>query len=252
MRLKRFTWRRYLRGVSDKRKQVQAGHPLTTCCLVFTHFGKDVPYSKNWLFKSEALWYERWEQILELSASSSNLQYVEIVTWNDYGESHHIAPYTPDHNDDGSSLWAKDLPHEAFLDFAKPYMTAFKQGLSRPVIEQDMLVYWYRPHLKSVSTCDATDTVGQRPEGWDLVQDTVFVAALTRNGGTVTVTSGRQGKVEHQVGPGVTMIEVPMGVGQQKFTLKTDSVELQATSSQDVLDTCWVSTAPFGFVRPKD
>jgi hypothetical protein len=48
--------------------------------LVFTHFGKEVPYSKNWLFLSETLWYDRWQQILELQ---KDLQYLEIVTWNE-------------------------------------------------------------------------------------------------------------------------------------------------------------------------
>jgi hypothetical protein len=48
--------------------------------LVYTHFGKEVPYSKNWLFLSETLWYDRWQQILQLQ---DDLQYLEIVTWNE-------------------------------------------------------------------------------------------------------------------------------------------------------------------------
>lgn len=50
---------------------------------VFTHFGPEVPYSKNWLFYSEELWKIRWDQILQLGQRGVNL--VEIVTWNDYG-----------------------------------------------------------------------------------------------------------------------------------------------------------------------
>jgi hypothetical protein len=66
--------------------------------LVFTHFGKEVPYSKNWLFRSETLWKDRWDQILKLG-SERNLDFVEIVTWNDYGGKHHsgrlLVSYSP-------------------------------------------------------------------------------------------------------------------------------------------------------------
>ncbi len=29
-----------------------------------------------------------------------------------------------------------------------------------------MLIYWYRPHLKSAS-CDSTDNCGKKPDGWE-------------------------------------------------------------------------------------
>lgn len=103
-----------------------------------------------------------------------------------YGESHHgkflpllisiactddllplVGPYDTPHTDDGSSKWAKDMPHDAMLEFAKPYMTAFKTGSPTPIIERDMLVYWHRPTLKNVE-CDATDNCGSKPEGWEV------------------------------------------------------------------------------------
>lgn len=51
----------------------------------FTHFGPEVPYSKNWVFPGDTLWYDRWQEILKLQP-----EYLEIITWNDYGESHYI------------------------------------------------------------------------------------------------------------------------------------------------------------------
>ena len=131
---------------------------------VFTHFGREVSYSKNWLFYSETLWYDRWEQILKMQDS---LRFLEIVTWNDYGESHYIGPLDTPHSDDGSSRYTKGLDHTAHLEFAVPYIKAFKTGSKTPIIEQDMLVYWYRPHLKSAS-CDSTDNCGSKPTGWDV------------------------------------------------------------------------------------
>lgn len=70
----------------------------------FTHFGPEVPYSKNWLFPGELLWYQRWNQLLSLGP-----RFVEIVSWNDYGESHYVGPLNSKHTDDGASKWSNDM-----------------------------------------------------------------------------------------------------------------------------------------------
>lgn len=70
----------------------------------FTHFGGEASYSKNWVFPSDRLWFDRWRQILELAP-----RFVEIITWNDYGESHYIGPLASPHTDDGASKWVMDM-----------------------------------------------------------------------------------------------------------------------------------------------
>jgi len=37
-------------------------------------------YGKNWVWRGDDLWYDRWQQVLEISP-----EFVEIITWNDYG-----------------------------------------------------------------------------------------------------------------------------------------------------------------------
>jgi glucan endo-1,3-alpha-glucosidase len=59
------------------------------------------------------------------------------------------------------------MPHDALLDFAKPYIAAFKAGAKAPVVDRDMLIYWYRPHMKAAN-CDSTDNCGSKPAGWDV------------------------------------------------------------------------------------
>lgn len=61
-------------------------------------------YSKNWVFPSDLLWFNRWNDLLTLGP-----QFVEIITWNDYGESHYIGPLSSPHNDDGASKWVMDM-----------------------------------------------------------------------------------------------------------------------------------------------
>lgn len=128
------------------------------------------------------------------------------------------------------------------LDFAVPYIKAFKAGETAPVIDSEMLVYWHRPHLKSVS-CDSTDICGSRPTGWDFLEDTVFVSTMTKSGGIVKVTSGGNQAVVQQVDAGVQMIEVPMGVGEQIFEFTTFQGGYgKTTSNLTISADCWVSS----------
>ena len=70
----------------------------------FTHYGPEVSYSKNFVFPSDLLWYNRWNEILALAP-----QYVEIVTWNDYGEGHYIGPLSSKHCEDSQPATPRDM-----------------------------------------------------------------------------------------------------------------------------------------------
>ncbi|KAF9238860.1 CAZyme family GH71 [Penicillium roqueforti] len=233
----------------------------------FTHFGPEVSYSKNWNFPSDLLWFNRWNEILALKP-----RFIEIVTWNDYGESHYIGPLNSPHTDDGASKWVNDMPHDGWLDISKPYIAAFKAGQSSPDnhISSDELVYWYRPAPRGVD-CDSTDTcmvpanngsgnyfMG-RPDGWESMADSVFVVSLLTSPATVQVNSG--GTVYNYDAPaGASAKEVPMGVGSQSFTVIRDGQTiLSGTSLKEIINDCvcglynfnaYVGTLPAGFDDP--
>ncbi|KAJ5467876.1 hypothetical protein N7475_005628 [Penicillium sp. IBT 31633x] len=233
----------------------------------FTHFGPEVSYSKNWNFPSDLLWFNRWNEILALKP-----RFVEIVTWNDYGESHYIGPLKSPHTDDGASKWVNDMPHDGWLDISKPFIAAFKAGESSPNrhISSDELVYWYRPAPRGVD-CDATDTcmvpanngsgnyfMG-RPDGWQSMSDSVFVVSLLTSPATVQVNSG--GSVYNYDAPaGASAKEVPMGVGSQSFAvIRHGQTILSGTSLKQIINGCvcglynfnaYVGTLPAGFSDP--
>src|SRR5688500_4058780 len=46
-------------------------------------------YNKNWLWNGNDLWYDRWTQVLSLDPQP---EFLQIISWNDYGESHYIGP----------------------------------------------------------------------------------------------------------------------------------------------------------------
>ncbi|ESZ91880.1 putative alpha-1,3-glucanase/mutanase [Sclerotinia borealis F-4128] len=228
-----------------------------------THFGPEVPYSKNWIFPSDLLWFDRWNEILTLGP-----QYIEIVTWNDYGESHYIGPLNSLHFDDGNSKWVNDMPHDGWLDMAKPFIAAYHAGASSPnkYITSDQLIYWYRPALRTLD-CDATDTTmvpasngsgnyfQGRPNGWQDMQDSVFVVAMLKAPGIVTVMSGNNVQ-QFNAPAGASAYQVDMQVGKQQFFLQRGTqILLQAVSLHDVADVCicgiynfnaYVGTVPDG------
>ncbi|KAJ5641704.1 alpha-1-3-glucanase/mutanase [Penicillium lividum] len=213
----------------------------------FTHFGCEVSYSKNWVFPSDLLWYRRWRQILALQP-----RFVEIITWNDYGESHYVGPLSSPHTDDGSSQWVMDMPHDGWLEMAKPFIAAYKAGslIALPYIEEEKLVYWYRPTLRDVN-CDATDTTMTgsannasgnffrgKPDGWETMEDEVFVVALLKAPAEVHVKSGNKSKT-FLAPAGISAWSAPMGVGRQHFAVKrSGKTVLSGTSLKDIVDHC--------------
>ncbi|ROW08071.1 hypothetical protein VPNG_06075 [Cytospora leucostoma] len=211
-----------------------------------THYGAEVSYSKNFVFPSDLLWYTRWNDVLTTSP-----EFVEIITWNDYGESHYIGPLSSMHDDDGASKWVNDMPHDGWRDVAKPFIAAYKAGAAAvdDYITEDKIVYWYRPAPRSVD-CDATDNTMKpgnndsgnyfegRPNGWEILEDFVFVVSLLTSPGSVTVTSGDNTET-FEAPAGASSFRVAMGVGQQKFSLSRDTkTVLSGTSLKDVIDEC--------------
>lgn len=201
----------------------------------FTHYGTEVSYSKNWLFPGDRLWFDRWTQLLTMGP-----RFIEIISWNDYGESHYVGPLSSPHYDDGASKWVNDMPHDGWLEMAKPFIAAFKAGATKPdnFIASDQLIYWYRPQLKT-SNCDSTDTCADgRPDGWQTVSDSLFVVALLKSAGTVRITSGSSTQ-EFQAAAGASMFTMPVSTGQQKFALIRNSQSvLEGTSLKDIIDGC--------------
>ncbi|KAL1884650.1 Protein memo1 [Paecilomyces lecythidis] len=212
-----------------------------------THYGAEVSYSKNWVFPSDLLWFNRWNEILKLGP-----QFVEVITWNDYGESHYIGPLSSPHNDDGASKWVMDMPHDGWLEMAKPFISAYKAGNTsvNQYITDDQLIYWYRPTPKSIN-CSSTDNTEQGnpnnssgnffrglPNGYETLEDAVFVVSLLTEPATIKVQSGNNTQT-FSAEAGASAFSVPMGVGKQVFSVTRNGQSvLSGTSLKDIVDTC--------------
>ncbi|KXN81776.1 Glucan endo-1,3-alpha-glucosidase agn1 [Leucoagaricus sp. SymC.cos] len=125
----------------------------------FTHYGQD-SFNKNWIFLSDQhLYAKRWESII---ASRDQFDVIQVLTWNDYGESHYIGPIKG--AQPNSESWVDGFNHTGWLTLTKYYATAYKSGVF-PAIEKDQILMWSRPHPAEAKV---NDPVGQ-PDNFELV-----------------------------------------------------------------------------------
>jgi hypothetical protein len=126
-------------------------------------------------------------------------EWVQILTWNDYGESHYIGPLYDDEMDmvftpgKGPFNYAENMPHDAWRQFLPFIIDMYKSNQS--TVTQEGIVAWYR--LSPSATCMDGNTVGNThtqlqiefPPG-DVAQDKIFFSALLGSDQGVTVTVG--------------------------------------------------------------
>lgn len=81
-------WGPQAMNTSSDESYVQALGSKPYMMAVSPWFFTNLPdYSKNWLWNGDDLWYDRWQEVYEIEP-----EWVEIITWNDIGESHYIGP----------------------------------------------------------------------------------------------------------------------------------------------------------------
>ncbi|KAJ6563942.1 glycoside hydrolase [Mycena capillaripes] len=203
----------------------------------FTHYSPST-FNKNWLYLSDTLLIDRWNEILNLQP-----QLVELITWNDFGESHYIGPlhperpsvYAPSGDADGAIQWAAGFPHDAWRKIITPYIAAYKNG--GPVtISPKNIVYWYRPHPKGLS---CSDPFLGPPTGQSFPADGIWAATLLASPATLTMTSGSF-TLTTTAPAGINYFATGMGAGQPTFKLERNgAVITQGTGGLSVdLNSC--------------
>lgn len=134
---------------------------------------------------------------------------------------------------------------------AIPFIKAYKAGSTdvSQYITEDQVIYWYRRTPKDVN-CDSTDTTmgpadnstGNyfmgRPDGFEIMEDKVFVVPLLTAPGSVSVNSG--GVLYTFDAPaGASAFSVDMGIGAQAFALTRDGKEVFSdVSLMPITDEC--------------
>jgi hypothetical protein len=151
-------------------------------------------YNKNWIWRGDDLWYDRWQQVLKIKP-----EFVEIITWNDYGESHYIGPLRSD--DFGLFTYgqapynyAAKFPHDGWRNFLPYVIDTYKNGAA-PAITSEEVLTWYRINPNTAcstgGTTGNTASQGQVEVSPTLVDlDAVYVSALLNSSANFDVTIG--------------------------------------------------------------
>ncbi|THH13902.1 hypothetical protein EW146_g6365 [Bondarzewia mesenterica] len=159
---------------------------------------KNIDNGGDWVELSDTLWNYRWQQAVDVKPDI-----VEIVTWNDYGESHYISDINPVVNlGDQAPFYVVGFDHSKWRDVAQYYISYYKSGTA-PTIIKDEVVFWYRAYPKGV-TC----STGTLPRNAAFPADAVFALAMLKDTATITLAIGSN-TINFTAGPGLTMNSVP-------------------------------------------
>ncbi|KAJ0387169.1 hypothetical protein COL922a_002781 [Colletotrichum nupharicola] len=150
-------------------------------------------YSKNWLWRGDHLWYDRWIQVNTLMP-----EFVQIISWNDYGESHHIGPirghaFVAFEKDSGKAPYMYSLDHHGWRVFLPFAIDRYKYNKATATSEG--VSFWYRPTPKRACGTGGTtgNTVSQLQmefEPYDIIDDSVFFTVLATESVKITVSIG--------------------------------------------------------------
>ena len=145
---------------------------------------------KQWTWRGNKLWHERWQ-----SAAQHQPQLVEIITWNDFGESHYIGPIVAAEEYPGSEDYVTNMPHDAWRILLKPYIDGYK-GVNGSETYTEDLVYAHKINPGAdANGCTAGAVVGNQPgqpaaTAADVSTDAVDVYVILNSPAEVSVTIG--------------------------------------------------------------
>ncbi|KAL9710637.1 hypothetical protein Ac2012v2_006175 [Leucoagaricus gongylophorus] len=193
----------YIQQLGSSTKYVTSVSPW-----MFTHYDYKNFYQRgdDWLIS------HRWEEIVEMRDS---IQMVEMVTWNDFGESDYYSSIKG--TQPPGTTWADGYSHLAFFELSKYYILAYKTG-SYPVITEDVIYFWARPHPAQAT---ARGDPLARPTGFNFAEDYLWTLVLATQPGQVTLACGSS-KQQFTVDSGVNKLKLPLSPGRITISMVRD------------------------------
>nr|AUS76866.1 glycosyl hydrolase [Leptoxyphium fumago] len=203
-------------------------------------FYTDLPaYNKAWVWRGDDMWYRRWEETLNVLP-----EFVEIVTWNDFGESHYIGPIyasgIPSASNADARPYVDGFPHQAWLATLPYQIAAYKHAYSSshpaPSVPSggDKIVFWYRTAPAGAGSTQATGNNCKSSiniYGYqscypvtEILEDAVFAIVLLSNPGTATIQIGSNAATTFQgLKSGINLISIPFSGRYGQVTVSVSS-----------------------------
>lgn len=125
--------------------------------------------------------------------------FVQIISWNDYGESHYIGPLRDIDNYQALIIgkepfnYVANMPHDGWRLLLPCWIDTYKYG--KASLTKERLVTWYRPNPSYA--CNDGSTTGNTASQLqiefaptDIVQNKIFFSALLTSSADISVTIG--------------------------------------------------------------
>ncbi|KAK1727776.1 hypothetical protein CaCOL14_001466 [Colletotrichum acutatum] len=205
-------------------------------------------YNKNWVWRGDDLWYDRWNQVMDVMPA-----FVQIISWNDYGESHHIGPVRTNAMEafevGGAPFnYALDHPHDGWRHFL-PYLIDSYKAAVAPSIKDEALMTWYRgsPALSCKdggTTANAVAHDQKTLTAAQVVRDKIFYSALLTSAAEVTVSVGGKAQKGNWTstpdsGKGVYHGSIPfLGTGDVVITMTKYGTEIAKIDGRKIANEC--------------
>ncbi|KAI9930616.1 hypothetical protein AWENTII_007420 [Aspergillus wentii] len=216
----------------------QTGTALPYMMPISPWFYTNLPgYQKNWVWRGDHLWHDRW-----LEAWYLQPEFVEIISWNDYGESHYIGPIR-DHALEALDIgeapfdYVTNMPHDGWRLLLEYVAATYKYDIA--TIDTETLVTWYR--LQPVTACGtggtSANTAHQLQLEFDpteVFEDMVLFSALLEKPADVSVTiGGVQVQATWRNTPDHSVAELRTGIYHGQAALSGHTGEVVVTISRD-------------------
>ena len=191
-------------------------------------------WDKNWLWRGADLWHDRWQQVIELQPDL-----VEIITWNDYGESHYIGPVYAAGVPQGADYVTDVHTHEGWLALLPEYIAAYKSGnatTNGTAPATDTATVWYK-----INPGDAGNTGGTTGNNPGQGQPAMSPQPVSEDGVFFTVSVTAPSDVSVQIGSnqatslratvaGINHFSVPLNGATGAVTVNVSRNGQQVTS----------------------
>ncbi|KIJ64072.1 glycoside hydrolase family 71 protein [Hydnomerulius pinastri MD-312] len=166
----------------------------------FTHYGK-TSHNKNFVLRGDDwLVVRRWEVLVE---NRGKIVIVQIVTWNDFGESSYVGPI--EGVQPQSQAWTNGYNnHFDWLDLMSYFIQAFKTGDYPPIVE-DRLFMWAKLFPTAAMTLDPVGKPGHADYLQDYLWGVVFLMAPAQ----VTLACGSH-SIPVLLPPGIRGLALPL------------------------------------------
>ena len=170
-------------------------------------FFKRFDANDNWSHAQDgAIFIDRWLNLLLLQPN-----FIEMITWNDWGESSYIGP-ADDTNSCPSCYWSK-LDHSAFLKITAKFIKAYKARQTSVTVgddEEDVFFFYRLQPANQLGTSDSLPL----PSDAEFLTDDVFIVSFLASEADISLVSGDN---THQFtgAPGVNRVSIPFTWGDQ-------------------------------------